>query len=144
MSKLSARNIQIFVAGAFAYLGLDSLLLGINAVIHSLGGIAATDFIVGAAVLVIGVAILAGSGRALLWAQIVLWLTIIQDIISICVFVFGRFGISLHVAHMSLYRAISSLIEMSALLFLIVWSRSKHLQDSGTPNTALEPTPTAP
>jgi hypothetical protein len=123
MSKLSARDIQVFVAGALAYLGFDSLLIGADGLIRSRADIALTGLIVGVVALALGVAIIAGSKRALLWVQIFLWLALIQDIVSICVFVFRKFGISLNLAHMSLYRATSSLLELSALLLLIAWSR---------------------
>jgi hypothetical protein len=136
MRKPSARIIQVFVAGALAYLGFDSTLLGFYGLVHSQGDMAVTGFIVGPMVLLVGVAIVAGSVRALLWAQIILWLCLIQDVISICVFVFRKFGISLHVPHMSLYYSISSLIELSALLLLIAWSRSRRFR---TPNNSLEP-----
>ena len=124
MSKLSARDIQIFVAGALAFLGFDSIVLGTNALIHSLIGHAVSDFIVGGMVLLLGVAIFAGNMRAIRWVQVFLWLGIIQDVISIWVFAFRKFG----VPHMTLYQAISSLLELSALLCLIALSRSRRFR----------------
>ena len=128
MSKISARDIQVFVGGVLAYFGFQSLVWTPYEVIHSRDEFAAVSFIVGVVGLLLGIAIVAGNTRALFWTQIFLWLCIVQDVIGICVFVFGRFGISLKVPHMSLYQSIASFLTLSALLGLIAWSRSKRFR----------------
>ncbi|MGA3164250.1 MAG: hypothetical protein ABSD77_08680 [Verrucomicrobiota bacterium] len=144
MTKITARDIQVFVAGVLAYIGFESLVWTPDAIIHSHSSFAAVSFIVGVIALPLAVGIVAGSRRAILWTQVICWLCIIQDVVSIFVFVLAKFGISLRVAHMTLYRSIGSLLTLSALLLLIALSRSKRFGGDRTPNTALEPTATAP
>jgi heme A synthase len=144
MNKLTSRDIQVFVAGAFAYCGFDSLLWSPDVLAHSHDLLAFTDFVGGVIGLVLAGAVIAGRMRALRWMQVFLWLDVIQYVATICVFILSKYGISVPLAHGSLYQAIHGIFTVSALLCLIAWSRSKRFRGDGTPNTALEPTPTAP
>jgi hypothetical protein len=141
MSKISSRNIQVFVAGVLAYLGFDALVQMPFAFFHSQDVLGFSDIVSGFIAIALAGGIVVGSMRALRWLQIILWLGLIVDFITIFMLVSG---ISRNVWHVSLYRVISSFLTLLALLCLIAWSRSKRFRADGTPNTTLEPTPTAP
>jgi hypothetical protein len=135
MSKLSARDIQVFVAGVFACLGFDALIQTPFALRNSQDILGFSDIISAGVAVVLAVGIIAGSMRALHWAQFILWFGLVVDGITICVLVFKKFGISLNVGHISLYRVTSSFLTLLALLCLIAWSRSKRFRGDRTPNT---------
>lgn len=124
MCKLSARDIQVFVAGALAYLGFDALIQMPFAFLNSEGNLAFADIAGGSIGIVLAVGIIAGSMRALRWLQIYLWISLLVDVVTICVLVSG---IS-NVWHIGLHTVTSGFLTVSALLCLITWSRSKQFR----------------
>jgi hypothetical protein len=140
MSKISARGIQIFVAGTLAYTGFQSFVWTFYVV-----GFTQSDF--GATVissfpvfgLLIAVVMLIGKERAILWALIYL-------------LIYTLFGVGGTIAEIIssshalpreylIWRFISDSLAPTILFLLLLWSRSQRFRR--TPNTALEPTATA-
>ena len=145
--KISARDIQVFVAGALALLGTQALLqlpsyffgpahasAWYDLLFYSLS--AALD-------LVLGLAVFFGRRWAILLTQIWLWLTLALSIVSAvrAVVVSGPNKV---LSYILLWTVWSGLVISIALLLLIQLSRLQRFQVDRTPNTALEPTPSAP
>ena len=145
--KISARDIQVFVAGALALLGTQALLqlpsyffgpahasAWYDLLFYSLS--AALD-------LVLGLAVFFGRRWAILLTQIWLWLTLALSIVS-AVHTAVVSGTAQALRYILLWTDWSYLVIFIALLLLIHLSRSQRFQVDRTPNTALEPTPSAP
>jgi hypothetical protein len=129
MRNISRRDIQVFVAGTLACLGFQALVWAPYEILYSRDSILVIASLIAGSGLFLGIGIVLGSMRALRWAQILLWLGLLLDVISVCVLVLGRFGMSPKVPHMSLYRSISSVLTLSVLLWMLLWSQSKRFKD---------------
>jgi hypothetical protein len=127
MSKISARDIQVFVAGAFALDGSDALL----AIPYYFSDFSSTPshVLIGMIVpqlirslfLPLGIAILMGNARALEWAKICLWLAVViysAVIVLVCC-------IRPHDVLSLLPNFVSELIINAILLWLLKHSLSK-------------------
>jgi len=143
--KISARDIQVFVAGALALLGIRALFYlpyYFAAPVHNTALIGRLIFSLSAGLdLPLGLAMFFGKRWAILLAQIWLCLSLAYSIFITFLILF----------HSGLSKALSYIWAVSPdsvicilLLLLIQLSRSKKFQVDRTPNTALEPTPTAP
>ena len=145
--KISARDIQVFVAGALALLGTQALLqlpsyffgpapasAWYDLLFYSLS--AALD-------LLLGLAVFFGRRWAILLTQIWLWLTLALSIVSAvrAVVVSGPNKV---LSYILLWTVWSGLVISIALLLLIHLSRSQRFQVDRTPNKSLQPTATAP
>jgi hypothetical protein len=140
--KLSARNIQMFVAGAFvlpAFRTLIWLPYYFAFTWHNVFAISASIL-----VLLLGVGISIGGQRALFWARFFLWIGLLGATMNLYLSTFQKFGLLLSQPHQSLYRSIADFFTVILLLWLLVWSRSKRFADDRMPDAALEPTPTTP
>jgi Na+-driven multidrug efflux pump len=129
MSKISARDIQIFVAGVLAYLGFQSLVWIPYEVVYSQDSLRIIASIVAGVGLLLGVGIVAGNIRALRWAQIFLLVCVLGAVVNICLSVFETYHVFQKAPHMSLYRSIFDFLTNVILLWLLVWSRSKRFRD---------------
>jgi hypothetical protein len=129
MRKISARDIQIFVAGVLAYLGFQSLVWIPYEVVYAQDSIHIIASIVAGVGLLLGAGIVAGNIRALRWAQIFLSVCVLGAAVNICLSVFEMNHVLQKAPHMSLYRSIFDFLTNVILLWLLVWSRSKHFQD---------------
>jgi hypothetical protein len=135
MRKISARDIQVFVAGVIAYIGFH--FLGGAAYFRDthtqVGGVVAI-FIIGAVSVLLGLSIAAGNMRALRWAQVILWLVLAVNVSGIVAFVLEQVGIPAFghghpdipkKSPITLYNNISYVLTSGILLLLIARSRSK-------------------
>jgi hypothetical protein len=136
--KISAQNIQVFVAGALALMGFQSLVWAPYYLIVSKDLVFVIGSLISGLALWIGIAMLIGSERAIFWARIYLLLGILSAIAVPCLSAFSVPG----APHLSWWRSASDLLTPAILLWLLIWSRSQRV--NRMPNTALEPTPTAP
>ena len=124
--KISARDIQVFVAGALALLGIRALLYlpyYLAAPVHSFAWVGHLFGSCSAGLdLPIGLAILFGRRWGILLAQIYLWLSLVLGIIN--GFYFGMvLGSSKALSYISTISP--DLIIQVALLWLIWLSQSK-------------------
>jgi hypothetical protein len=122
MSKLSKRDIQLFVAGAFALIGFRALI-GLPyyfTVSTPMIGVRIVSSLLTALALPVGIAMLMGRASAILLAQIYLWVIVASGCVVIPVFYYfvpGQFG-------GILWRSVPELLVALVLLALIFWSRS--------------------
>ncbi len=123
MSKLSTRDIQLFVAGAIALMGFRALI-GLPYYFTTttpMIGVRLVSSLITALALPIGIALLLERASAVLFAQIYLWVIVISGCIVIPVFYYflpgqsGRF----------LWSTVPELLVAGVLLALIFWSRSR-------------------
>lgn len=118
MNKLSARDIQLFVAGALALIGFRALIWLPYSVVGSgplMGLLVVRSLIMGLA-LPIGIVMLMGRAAATRVAQIYLWVTLTLGCVA--VFVPDQAG------RLSWGSAPEVLVAL-VLLGLILWSRSR-------------------
>jgi hypothetical protein len=132
MNKISARDIQVFVAGAFALDGSDALLsipyyfsYFFSTPSHVLIGMIVPQLI-RSLFLPLGIAIFMGKARALKLAKICLWLAVVTysaGIILVCC-VRPPDGLS------PLWNFVTELVINAILLWLLKHSFSKNLEDN--------------
>jgi hypothetical protein len=125
MKNISAKSIQMFVAGALALMGFHALIWIPYYLIYSKDIVFVGGAIFSGLALLIGLAMLAGSERAMFWARIYLLLGIVGAVVRICLSVFP---ISSPQPHLG-WRSVSDLLTPAILFGLLVWSRSKHFRD---------------
>ena len=138
--KISARDIQVFVAGALALLGTQALLqlpsyffgpapasAWYDLLFYSLS--AALD-------LLLGLAVFFGRRWAILLTQIWLWLTLALSIVT-AVHAAVVPGTNKALSYILLWTVSSDLVIFIALLLLIHLSRSQRFQVNRTPNTEI-------
>jgi hypothetical protein len=129
MSKISARGIQIFVAGTLAYTGFQAFVWTFYVVGFTQSSVWATAVssfpVLG---LLIAVAMLIEKQGAILWAQIYL-------------FSYGLLGVGGTIAEslsapqalprvFFIWRVISALLAPTILLGLLLWSRSERFRQT--------------
>jgi hypothetical protein len=138
--KISARDIQVFVAGALALLGTQALL---QLPSYFFGRAPASDWfdllfysLSAALDLLLGLAVFFGRRRAILVTQIWLWLTLAFSIIMA---VRAVLGTNKTLTYILFWTALSYSVIFIALLLLIYLSRSQRFQGAGRTPTALEP-----
>ena len=135
--KISARDIQLLVAGALALTGFRALIWLPYYFTVSLDSVRIIAGVVTGVALPIGIGILQSRTWAILAAQIYLWLVILSACVTVpifCHFVPAKAG-------RMLWSSVPELLVSIILLALIYWSRSRRFHP---PNTALEPTGTGP
>jgi len=126
--KITARDIQVFVAGVFAYQGFQALIWMPYEFQHSRYGWASAALLAGILGLFVGIGLLFEKPHAIRWALAILWFCTILDAVEVCLGISARLGVSLKAAHFSLYQNATYLITFSGLLGLITWSRSSRFQ----------------
>jgi hypothetical protein len=125
MNKISAKSIQMFVAGALSLMGFHSLIWLPYYIVFSQSIALAGGSIFSGLALLMGVAMLIGSERAIFWARIYLLLDIVSAIAMTCLSALSMPG----APHLSWWRSVSDLLTPAILIWLLVLSRSKHFQD---------------
>jgi hypothetical protein len=125
MNKISAKSIQMFVAGALALMGFRSLVWVPYYLIVFKDLFFLISSIFSGLALWIGIAMLIGSGRAIFWARIYLLLGIVSAIAMPCLSAFSVPG----ALHLSWWRSASELLTPVILFWLLAWSRSRHFRD---------------
>ena len=126
MNKIPAKSIQMFVAGALALTGFHALIWTPYYLIYFKDIVFVGGSIFSGLALLIGIAMLAGSERAMFWARIYLLLGIVGAIVSICLSVFQIFPMA---PHLSWWRVTSDFLTPAILFGLLVRSCSKDLRD---------------
>ena len=139
MSKISAYGIQMFVAGALAVSGFQSLCEIPNDISSDATGGFLIFFlsvsIVWSFALLIGIAMFIGRAQAIRWASIYLWCDLVVGIVGdFGGHVLDALGAKTYM-HISWWRGISDMVAPVALLWLLAWSRSKRFQSEQMPNT---------
>jgi hypothetical protein len=128
MNKISSRDIRLFVAGALALHGFQSLVLILSCFTLSTGtadiGHAVIAGLITGLALPIGIGIFLGRWSALLLAQIYLWLKFILGCMAI-----PFFGYFYHekIGHLAL-RNLPEILVAAVLLGLIFWSTSERFR----------------
>jgi hypothetical protein len=127
MSKLSRRDIELFVAGALALIGFRALI-GLPyyfAASTPMIGVRFITSLLTALALPIGIAILLGRASAIFCAQIYLWVVIVAACVAIPVY---YHFVPDHSAGL-MWRVIPELLVAVVLLALIFWSRSRRFRN---------------
>jgi uncharacterized membrane protein len=133
MNKLSSREIQVFVAGALALMGLHSLVVTPYYIFVSKSLSLSAVALLSALPLLIGIAMLKGNERALKWAQIYLWLCFIGAVMRI------GFAVSSNKPeHSDWWQYLSDFLTLVVLIWLL--KRSNPDRFDQTPNKLSEPT----
>jgi hypothetical protein len=125
MNKISAKSIQMFVAGALALMGFHSLIWIPYYIVVFQSIVLAGGSIFSCLALLIGVAMLVGSERAIFWARIYLLFCIVGAVAMPCLSVLSVPG----APHLSWWRSASDILTPAILFWLLVLSRSKHFRD---------------
>lgn len=128
--RVSARQIQIFVAGALALMGFHSLIWTPYYFIVAKDLVFAFGSILSGLALWIGTAVLIESERAIFWAWIYLLLGILSGIVAICLSVFPILPKPLPI---SWWRDASDTLTLVILFSMLAWSRSERFHQ--TPNS---------
>jgi hypothetical protein len=129
--KISARDIQVFIAGALVLLGLQALLQLPSYFFgpaHASGWYDLLVYALSAALdLLLGLAVFFGRRRAILLTQIWLWLALALSMVSAVRAVVVS-GTNKVMSYVLLWTVWSGLVICIALLFLIYLSRSQRFQ----------------
>jgi hypothetical protein len=127
MKNISARNIQMFVAGALAFMGFRELFWLPYYFIVSKDAHLVIGCILSGLSLLIGISIFVGNPRAILWAKIYLGLNIL-----VFPFIFFLFSV-LHISTSKMQnfglKSILGFATVFVLYLLLVWSTSKRFSD---------------
>jgi hypothetical protein len=124
MSKLSSRDIQMFVAGAFAVAGFLDFYWLPYYIFAKPNTYESFSHGVAALALPLGIGIFLDSARAMLLTQIYLWLEVIAACVAILLVRFMPTPSPLHLS----WRNGSDMIIKMVLLGLIIWSRSNRFR----------------
>lgn len=138
MNRISARSIQVFVAGAIALMSFQSLLLLPYFLAVSKDLIFVLSSIISGFALWIAIAMFFGSKKGIWWANVYLWLCSISSAGMACIYGVAASDIWKPLPHAT-WRGLSHLPIPVILLWLLIWSRSRRFQDQPTPDTASEP-----
>ena len=126
--KISARDIHVFVAGVFAYLGFQALIWMPHEFQHSRFGWAGATLVAGILGLFVGIGLLFEKSNAIRWALAILWFCTILDAVEVCLGILAKLGVSLKIMPFGLYQNATYLVTFAALLGLMLWSRSNRFQ----------------
>jgi hypothetical protein len=136
MNKITAREIQVFVAGALATWGFG-LLIGIPSTIFNTwhlgwiaGSISLTHGLLGVLTLWLGGAIFFGKTQAIPLTRIYLWLNLILNVCAIGMVLMAAVYASKRPEFVEIF--VSGIIECAVLLWLISLSRSPRFQDKSS------------
>ena len=124
MKNVSAKNIQMFVAGALALTGFRELFwlpyyLAVSKDFHLV-----TGSILSGLSLLIGISIFVGNPRAILWAKIYLGLNIVVFAVIFLIFPL------LHKTQNFDLKSALGFATVFILYLLLVWSTSKRFSDN--------------
>jgi hypothetical protein len=126
MNKISAKSIQMFVAGALGLSGLQTLVWTPYYIIYSKDSVFIIVSVISVFALLIGMAILLGNVRAVLWAQIYLWVELVSKAV---LFTISASHVLSPRGPQFNWWSITDLLAPLILLMLLTWSRSKRLQN---------------
>jgi len=139
MSKITTREVQVFVAGAMALWGFRVLIWLPSEFFvpthNFFWFVRIVSSVITGLALPLGVAILVGRPRAIRLTQIYLWLFLVIGFIDMIGFLVPLGSKAL--------RYIAAISPDMLVCIVLLWLLSSR-RFRQTPNTALEPTPTAP
>jgi len=136
MSKITARDVQVFVAGALTSVGFHALIrVGYNVMI-AWNARDATAWAMVGLLFPFGIGVLLGSALALRLAQIYLW---IQVCAGFAVIAGGAFNLETFRVPFPGAYALGVVLD-TILLALLLWSKSRRFAPRTTPNQSLEST----
>jgi len=122
--KISARDIQLFVAGAFALTGFYSLCWLIEYSASASDGARIFQHVIGVLLLALGIGIFVGSARAVLIALVVLWIDVIGGFTGIPLYCYLFPAKATH----TIWREAPEMLANVILLGLMIWSRSRRFR----------------
>ena len=122
--KISARDIQVFVAGVFAYQGFQALIWMPHEFQRSRFGWASAALLAGILGLLVGIGLLFEKPRAIRWTLAILWFFTILDAIEVGLGLLAKLGVSSKISPFGLYQNAAYLVTFAVLLGLMLWSRS--------------------
>jgi hypothetical protein len=122
--KTSARDIQLFIAGAFSLYGFYALywLLTYSFSVRNSDQIASN--VLGALLLALGIGIFIGNARAVLITLIVLWINVIGGFTGIPIYCYLFPSKAMH----TILREAPEMLTNVILLGLMIWSRSRRFR----------------
>jgi hypothetical protein len=126
--KISARDIQVFVAGVFAYQGFQALIWMPHEFQHSRFGWAGAALLGGILGLFVGIGLLFEKPHSIRLALAILWFCTILDAVEVCLGILAKLGVLSKVSPFGLYQNAAYLVTFAALLGLMLWSRSSRFQ----------------
>ena len=124
MNKISAKSIQIFIAGALALIGFHAIIRAPYFLANS-NHIALASDIFECFGLLIGIAMLFGNARAIWWAQIFLLLGIGESFVPIFFSIFHVFSLRANLS----FGSVANFLTPAILFGLLLWSHSKRFRD---------------
>jgi hypothetical protein len=124
MSKLSSRDIQMCVAGAFALMGFYAFYWLPYYIFTARDIVLILSHVITALALPLGIGIVLGSAQAIVLTRIYLWLEIICGCIAIPVFCFVFPKKAMHL----ILQSGPDLAICIILLSLIIWSGSRRFR----------------
>jgi hypothetical protein len=122
--KTSARDIQLFVAGAFSLTGLYALCWLLEYSIYVRDGAVIFQHLIGVLMLALGIGIFIGSARAVLLALIFLWIDVIGGFTGIPIYCYLVPSKAMH----TIWREAPEMLANVLLLGLMIWSRSRRFR----------------
>ena len=122
--KISARDIQLFVAWAFSLTGFFALFWLFYYLFYVRDGVAVFSHLIAGLALPLGIGILIGRPRALLWTEAYLWVAVILGLICIPIYCYIVPAKAWHVV----WKETPDMLTSIAFLGLIIWSRSRRFR----------------
>jgi hypothetical protein len=122
--KISARDIQLFIAGALALTGFYSLCWLLEYSASSSDGARIFQHVIGVLLLALGIGIFVGSARAVLIALIVLWIDVIGGFTGIPLYCYLVPTKAMH----TIWTQAPEMLANVILLGLMIWSRSRRFR----------------
>jgi hypothetical protein len=122
--KISARDIQLFVAGAFSLTGFYALCWLLMYSFSAPDGARIFQHIIGVLLLALGIGIFIGSARAVLIALVVLWIAVIGGFTAIPLYCYLVPSKAMHTIWIEAPEMSANVI----LLGLMIWSRSRRFR----------------
>jgi hypothetical protein len=129
--KTSAREIQLFIAGAFALTGFYALCWLLEYSSSASDGARIFQHVIGVLLLALGIGIFVGNARAVLIALIILWIDVIGGFTGIPLYCYLFPSKAMH----TIWTQAPEMLANVILLGLMIWSRSRKFRRDSDANT---------
>ncbi len=126
MNKISAQGIQLFVGGAVAMNGFDSLFSMFYYLIYSHSHFFTNviAYMIAGLMLPLGIGILTGRAKAVKWTVIFLWIVVAAIFTAVPLYCYNNPSM----ARVMVFENLRSFLLCVILLILVYWSRSPRFQ----------------